>query len=182
MFLKIVETRVELYEFMDKYWEQYSSFHTWQFWTNVFMLLFPIFILYKVLDRKKAFEIGFYGFAVHTIASYLDIYGIRMGFWGYPYQISTYVAANIALDASLIPISFMLIYQYTYHNKKRFYLVTLIGICAFSFIIKPILKSHGLFYMGEGFTFLYLSLYYVAAIASSIAVVKIFHGFQKGKL
>lgn len=182
MFLKLTERRTEFFQDLDKYWQQYSSFDTWQFWTNVFMLLIPLFIFYKVLDRKRAFEIGFYGFAVHTITSYLDIFGIRMGYWGYPYQISTYIAANVALDAALIPVSFMLIYQYTYKNKKKYYLTSLLGIGAFSFILKPILKSHGLFYMGEGFTYLHLSMYYLAGIGFATIVVMIFHAFQDKKI
>ncbi|WP_227413546.1 CBO0543 family protein [Cytobacillus luteolus] len=141
LFESLVEKRVQFNNEIDQYWEQFSNIDTWQFWACVAMLIIPLIILFVLLDRTRVFEIGFYGFSIHAITLYLDTYGIKEGLWGYPFQLSPYIVSNFTLDASLIPVTFMLIYQFTFHRSRLFYISNLAGIIAFAFILKPIYEN-----------------------------------------
>ncbi|MCG0057242.1 hypothetical protein L6R34_33310, partial [Escherichia coli] len=49
-----------------EYWQQYSTPGSWQFWVTLGAFILPLVILYFLIDRKKAFHLGFYGFNVHV--------------------------------------------------------------------------------------------------------------------
>lgn len=179
VFHQIIEQRVEVTKLMDQYWELYSNIDTWQFWFNLLMLIIPLLVLYFLLDRRRVFEIGFYGFAIHSLGLYLDVYGIKEGLWSYPYQLSVKFAANLALDASLIPIFFMLIYQYTYHKPKVFYPLTLLGMIFFAYLFKPFLVLLDLFWMSENMNYSKLFFVYFVGIGSAVVITNIFHKLSK---
>ncbi|WP_246939204.1 CBO0543 family protein [Bacillus pinisoli] len=179
LFQQIIDRRRELSSLFHQYWEQYSSFHTWQFWVNVSFLLIPLVLLALFIDRKRIFEIGFFGFAIHSISIYLDVFGIHEGYWGYPYQVTSYLASNFALDGSLLPISCMFMYQFTY--KKGFIFYTgMIGLAIlFSFIVKPLFEKMGLFYLNPTMTYPKLFLYYIGGVVIAVIITKIFHKYSR---
>ncbi|MBM7662981.1 hypothetical protein JOC85_003807 [Bacillus mesophilus] len=178
-FKQIVENRIELFESFHEYWVLYSSFHTWEFWINLFLLIIPLLMLAVFIDRKRIFEIGFFGFAIHSIAIYIDIYGINEGLWGYPTQITSYLVSNFSLDASLLPISCMFVYQYTYKKGPIFYF-SVIGLAVlFAFILKPLFVRFGLFYMSPNFTYFQLLMFYLAGLAIAVIIANIFTRYSK---
>jgi hypothetical protein len=162
-----------------KYWLEYSAFDTWQFWFHVVMFLSPLIILYFAMDWKRALRLGFYGFNVHVWFGYFDDFGSTQGLWTYPYKMIPFVAHSIGLDASLVPVSFILVYQWIIKHNKNYYLYTLLLSVFLSFILKPIFVMHNLFKFNAWANYFHLFLSYIVILALSKVITDIFLRLQK---
>jgi hypothetical protein len=162
-----------------KYWQEFSAFDTWQFWFHVVMFVSPLIILYFAMDWKRALQLGFYGFNVHVWFGYCDDFGATQGLWTYPYKMIPFVAHSLGMDASLVPVLFILVYQWTIKHKKNYYLYTLLLSVFLSFILKPILVMHNLFRFNAWANYFHLFLSYVIILVLSKVITDIFLRFQK---
>jgi hypothetical protein len=161
------------------YWKDFSSFNTWQFWLMLLLFIIPLVIIFFNIDRKHAFQIGFYGFNVHVWFGYIDRFGTSQGYWDYPYQWLIFLPNSISLDASLIPVLYMLVYQRTWGNTKNYYLFTFILSAVLSFVVKPILSMSNLFKLYQGANFFHLFLGYIIILVLSKLITDLFLYFQK---
>ncbi|PMC36818.1 hypothetical protein CJ195_14510 [Bacillus sp. UMB0899] len=165
------------------YWFEYSSFDTWQFWVNVSFIIIPLIVLYIFIDKKRVFLLGFYGFNIHVWMVYSDAIGTRYNFFEYPYKAIPFLPIHVGIDTSLVPVLFILLYQWILHKKKNFYLYNLGLILFLSFIFKPIIVSHHLFHLKNGANFFYIFLLYVIVVLISRAITNVFlHLYSKFKL
>lgn len=162
------------------YWSTYSSFNDIKFWVVVCMLVIPLVVLYLKIDRSKMLLLGFYGLNYHVWFAYTNSIGINLGLWEYPYEVLP-VLPSFALDASFVPVCFMLTYQWTLNNGKNFYLYSTILSAVFAFIIKPILVGHHLFRMFYGINYLSLFLFYILFFVVSKLITNLFIKLQKNK-
>jgi hypothetical protein len=177
--IKTMKAQEEVNRGLVEYWLQYSAPNTVNFWINVFMLITPLVVLYFKIDRSRAFHLGFFGFNVHIWSAYFDAVGTRFGYWFYPHQAIPLLPINFGLDTSLIPVSFILLYQWTLNHKKNFYLYAL-GMCAgFAFVFKPYLSVFHLIYLSKGMNYFLLFLIYVVILVISILITKLFLYFEK---
>lgn len=165
LFNKLVHSTKSLTEEYSNYWLQYSSFYTWEFWLFIFIVISMLTLLYFLIDRQRIFLIGFFGFATHVIFAYTDITGMRLGLWGYPYHIIPFLP-SLSLDAAIIPISIMLVFQWVYRNQKNYYIYAFLTALFFGFVFKPILSSLNFFLKYEPITYfmiflIYLVLFYI---------------------
>ncbi|MGF7035630.1 hypothetical protein J2T17_006663 [Paenibacillus mucilaginosus] len=142
------------------YWKTYSHLGTWQFWVYLLTFAVPLVALVILINRKLAFRIGFYGLVVHLLATYIDTYATTHRLWQYPYRILPVVPFSVGLDVSLIPVIYMLFYQWTLRRRKNYYLYLLILAAGFAFVFKPLLVFLGLFRLYEG-SYLLLFLFYL---------------------
>ncbi|MGB3892138.1 MAG: CBO0543 family protein [Priestia megaterium] len=162
-----------------EYWQQYSTPGSWQFWVTLGAFILPLVILYFLIARKKAFHLGFYGFNVHVWFHYSDTAGVYNGLWTYPYQINTIIPVSFSLDASLIPVSFMLLYQWTINHHKNYYVYATVLCLFFAFIFKPLLTGIGFFQLHEWATYGYLFVFYLGVILLSKWITNLFLYFEK---
>lgn len=132
------------------YWNQYSSFDDWHFWLMVILGILPLVLLYFFIDRKRMFHLGFFGFSVHILHSYTDIAAAQIGTWTYPYKLIPIFPISFTFDASFIPVTFMLVYQWTLNHKKNFYLYAAIPAFFFGFVAKPLLVAINIAKPGAG--------------------------------
>ncbi|WP_409304201.1 CBO0543 family protein [Peribacillus sp. SCS-155] len=160
------------------YWSQYSDFGTWQFWINLAFLIIPLIVLYIFMDKRKALLLGFFGFNVHVWFTYIDTYGGTRALWYYPYKLLPVLPISFALDVSLVPVSYMLLYQWALNNKKNYYLFMLILSALFSFVLKPLLISLDLFELNRGANYFHLFLGYVAVGIVSKLITNLFLYFE----
>jgi hypothetical protein len=162
-----------------EYWKEFSHLGTWQFWVNAAMLAIPLIVLLFLIDRKKAFHLGFFGFNVHVWFTYIDAIGMRLTYWTYPYQFIPVMPVNFSLDASLIPVTFMLLYQWVINHNKNYYLY-MVGLSLFySFIFKPIFVSLHLFELNKGANYFHLFLGYMVIVILSKWITNLFLYFEK---
>jgi len=159
---KIRKAEVQQSERWVNYWNDYSNFHTWQFWVVLAMLIIPLIALLLFIDRRKIFQLGFYGYGVHIFFAFTDVIGVSRGWWIYPYKLLPGLPANFALDASFVPVSYILLYQYTLNKNKNYYIWLLLLCLVFGFFIKPILQGIGLFRFGGKENFFLLFILYIA--------------------
>ncbi|MEW9674531.1 CBO0543 family protein [Ammoniphilus sp. 3BR4] len=143
------------------------------------MLIIPLVVLYFLLDRRKAFLLGFLGFNVHVWFTYIDAYGIKQALWNYPFQITHVLPTGFALDASLIPVSYMLVYQWTLNQNKNYYIYTTILCISFAFIMKSLMVAFDLFQMYKGTNYFHLFIGYITIMLLSKWITNVFIHFQQ---
>jgi hypothetical protein len=142
------------------YWKTYSSVGTWQFWVALALLIIPLVVFVFMGDRKKAFRIGFYGLSIHMIATYIDLFATTHKMWEYPFKVLPFLPVSFSLDASLIPVAYALVYQWTLNYKKNYYLYMGILSVAFAFVFKPLLSWIGMFRLEES-SYIGLVIFYI---------------------
>lgn len=152
---------------------------TWQFWVNIAFLDLPLIALYFLIDKKKALLIGFFGFNVHVWFTNIDQFGVLRGLWNYPYYVIPFTPVSFVLDVSLVPVVYMLVYQWTINNNKNRYLYLTLVSAFLAFIFKPILTWLDLFRMYEWMNFVYLFCGYLILMLISIWITAFFLHLQK---
>ncbi|MGM8365699.1 CBO0543 family protein [Virgibacillus sp. W0181] len=179
--LKVIRGEAEkLSEYQIEYWQSFSSITTWQFWALVLILILPLIVLFIIIDKSKILLLGFFGLNYHVWFSYTNSIGVGLGLWEYPYHLIPSLP-SFSLDASLVPISFMLLYQWTLHHKKNIYLYSLFLSAIFAFILKPLLVNFHFFHMFSGVNYFHLFLFYMIFFIVSKLVTTLFVWLQKKK-
>ncbi|MDQ0483961.1 CBO0543 family protein [Guptibacillus hwajinpoensis] len=153
--------------FLD-YWKQFSNLDSWQFWVVLAMFLLPLVVLYFKIDRSKIFLLGFLGYSIHVLAAYTDALGIRKSWWDYPYVIFPQLPGSLGIDASVIPVYFILLYQWCLNKKKNYWLYGTLSAFGFTFIVKPLLIWLNVFELYTNFFVLLLSYLFVVYAAKLI--------------
>ncbi|WP_332871727.1 hypothetical protein [Paraliobacillus zengyii] len=87
----IYDKNEALNELFRSYWHAYSSFGTWQFWIVVLFFLSPLVLLYFKVDRKRIFEVFFFGYTVHMLWTYAEIILSRHGFFVHTYFLTPFI-------------------------------------------------------------------------------------------
>lgn len=168
--------KIELHyskEWLD-YWMKYSSFDSWQFWVVLALLIIPLLLLLFFMDWKKSLQLGFYGYNVHVFFTYIDVFGAEEALWFYPYKILPILPVNISLDVSLVPVSYMFVYQLVMHRKLNYY-VCMTGLSVIlAFVLKPIMDAFGLFQFDRGSTPFHLLIGYLVVGILAKVVTDIF--------
>lgn len=160
------------------YWKDFELYTTFEYWMMVSFLVVPLLILFFKIDKNKIFLIGFFGYSVNVIFAYVDSYGRHIGFWNYPFPIIP-VLPGLAIDSSLVPVTFMLVYQWTLNHKKNYYVYSIATAGIFSFIFKPLLVELGLFKMYENINYLHLFIGYVFVVLTAKFITNVFLWTQK---
>jgi len=111
---------------------------TWHWWLLLVLFIIPWLVWWKVVDRKRIFEILTYGFMVMIVTSLLDAIGVEFDLWEYHYQFIPLLDVFIVYDVSVIPIIYMLVYQY-FRTWKSFIFSNIVVSGLFSFALEPIL-------------------------------------------
>jgi hypothetical protein len=164
-----------------QYWLSYSNMGTWQFWFLSAFIIVPLTALYFLLDRKRALLIGFFGLNVHVWFQYIDTFGVTNGLWNYPHKLVPFLPVNLALDTAIVPVTYMLVYQWTTKHNKNFYLYGTALSMFLSFVFKHIMASLGLFELYRGMNYLYLFLLYLLTMVISKLITDLFVHFLKEK-
>ncbi|MBM7663296.1 hypothetical protein JOC85_004168 [Bacillus mesophilus] len=168
-FDQIVKMRKDSTEALMDYWIDFSLYTTLEYWFMVALLLVPLLVLFLKIDKSKIFLIGFFGYSCHVISFYINLLGINMGMWHYPIHLFPSIP-SFSIDASLVPVTLMLIYQWSLNKKKNYYLYALIFTMFFSFVFEPIIVSMGLFklYGDVNYLFRFINYALIAIIAKLI--------------
>lgn len=176
---KIQDIQSKLLNNSIDYWQEYSSFGTWQFWVVLSFFILPLIAIYVFIDKKRALLLGFFGFNVHVWFTYIDLLGGINNFWFYPYKIFPFFATSFALDVSLIPMLYMFVYQWTLNHMKNYYLYILILCGVLAFVFKPILSMLDLFELNKGTNYFHIFLAYILVALLSKIITNIFIYFQQ---
>ncbi|WP_019414192.1 hypothetical protein [Paenisporosarcina sp. TG20] len=161
-----------------KYWQSFSDFDTWQLWVIIVMMIVSLVVLFILIDKKNILLLGFFGFNYHVWFHYANAIGIKFALWEYPYQLIPFLP-TFALDAALVPICYMFLYQWTLKHDKNIYLYSLLLSGFFAFIFKPILVAFDYFHMFKGINYLHLFLFYMLFLIVSKLITNLFVWLQQ---
>jgi len=117
---------------------------TWQWWLLIALFVLPWIVWWHLVDRKRLTEICLFGMFVLATASWMDELGTELMLWYYPYKIIPYYPQLVPINYTVLPITFMLIYQYT--STWYSYVMTMTVMAAvFSWVAEPALKFMGIY-------------------------------------
>lgn len=94
---KIFEKNKEINALFDSYWNDYSNLETWQFWVVTFFFLSPLILLYFTVDRKRIFEVFFFGYTVHMLWTYGEIILARQGYFIHTYFLTPFIPYALSI-------------------------------------------------------------------------------------
>lgn len=161
-----------------EYWQTFSSFESWHFWILVLMSIVPLIVLFIFIDKRKMLLLGFYGLNIHVWMFYIDVIARGFGLWDYPYELIP-MLPSFSLDGSLIPVAYILLYQWTLNNNKNFYLYSLLLSAIYSFGVKAIMHYFHFFHMFKGMNYVYLFFVYVIVFVISKLITSLFLWLQQ---
>ncbi|MDF2985167.1 MAG: hypothetical protein K0R50_677 [Eubacterium sp.] len=113
---------------------------SYQFWVLLAMLIVPWIVWIKLIDKKRIQEIFIYGLLVVTVVTFFDELGCQLNLWEYKIDIEPYFPRLIPMNFSMLPVVYMLIYQY-FPKWKSFLLFNILAAVFFTFIGEPILVA-----------------------------------------
>lgn len=154
----VLELQKQLKDASMNYWLK-NVFNSWQWWLNLVTLILPIILWWKLVDKKKLIEIIVYGFLASSFAVFFDTIGETSVLWDYPYLIIPMDYILIDTDYSVLPVAYMLAYQY-FKSWKGFILANIVISAAFSFLAEPLLVWLGLYEL-HGWKYIYSFPFYV---------------------
>lgn len=131
----------EFIKLISSYWTHYSGFTSWQFWVILALLIIPLVILFFKIDRKRIFELLFFGYTAHILWTYYNIALERYGFLNHSYFLTPALPYALNITASMLPVTFILLYQYCTNKRKNYYLFAIIASAIFAFVLGP-LEGH----------------------------------------
>jgi hypothetical protein len=154
----IYEKSIDLNSSLISYWKEFSNIDSWQFWFVLALLIVPLIILYVTIDRTKIFEILFFGFSVHMMWTYIDTVLGSTTLFVHTYFLIPLLPFALSLTSSVLPVGFMLIYQYCLNHNKNFYLFAILVSALFSFGFAALELIMGLVDFNRGMNELYVFL------------------------
>ncbi|MFA4884762.1 MAG: CBO0543 family protein [Desulfotomaculaceae bacterium] len=141
---RMMELQQELLALRISDW--YEKVISFQWFFLVFLLIAPWIIWWRFVNRKNIAEIFSFGLLISVISSFLNATGLQLLLWSYPYKLLPYSSRAFSISYSVLPVIFMLMYQY-FRTWKSFATANVIMALIFAFILQPILKWMGMYTM-----------------------------------
>ncbi|WP_394138784.1 hypothetical protein [Cytobacillus oceanisediminis] len=155
---QIFKENKDMNSLITSYWHDYSNMGMWQFWLVISLLVLPLILLYFTVDRRRIFEVFFFGYTVHILWAYLDIVLQRYSFFVHTYFFTPIFPHALNMTASALPVGFLLLYQYCLNHKKNFLVYTLFLSAVFAFGFATIEALIGMLEFNKGMNQFYLFL------------------------
>ncbi|MFC7062089.1 CBO0543 family protein [Halobacillus seohaensis] len=175
---KIFEQKEQLNSLISKYYELYSGMDTWYLWFNIASILIPLIILYFKIDKKRLFEISFFGYTAHLLWANIDSVLSANNYLVHPHTLTHLTPTGITITAVLFPVTFMLLYQYCTNKEKSFYIYAIIFSLIFAYGFGGFSKAVDLLKMHKGMNLTYLFLIDIAVAFTALWVTKLFRKFK----
>ncbi|MFA5383228.1 MAG: CBO0543 family protein [Eubacteriales bacterium] len=159
----IVNAQQHLTMLRKEHWLSVELF-SFQWWLQLALLIIPWVIWWWLVDKERSGKIFAFGLLVLIFTSLMDNVGIELTLWGYPYLLVPYIVRFLAVKFSILPVSYMLIYQY-FPKWKPFITANIIFSFVASFIAEPIFVWLNLYqmykwkYVYSFFIYILLSLF-----------------------
>lgn len=172
-FDQIVKMGKEGQKALNDYWVEYSIYNSFEYWFMVMLFIVPLIVLFFKIDKRKLFFMGFYGYSIHMLFGYIDLYNKNSGVLNYPFPMIPAVP-GISLDSSFVPVTFMLVYQWTLNHKKNYYVYTVLTSAVLAFVFKPLLIGLGLFKLYGSTNYFFLFICYLIVIILAKVITDVF--------
>ncbi|MBU2702681.1 hypothetical protein Ga0466249_003816 [Sporomusaceae bacterium BoRhaA] len=141
-----------------------ECFGTWRWWLLVALLIMPWIAWFKLVEKKKIVELSLYGIIIMVVTITLDEVGFVLSMWHYPLDVFPMLPRLTSIDYALLPVTYMLIYQY-FSSWKSFFRVMAIASAFFSFIAEPLMTFLGFYQLLTWKHYYSYPIYIVLALA-----------------
>jgi hypothetical protein len=168
-YLELLKIREQLHQVSVTQWKQASVF-TWEWWLLIGLTIIPLIVWWNIIDKKRAYEIAFYGCMINIFAVILDDIGTDLIWWGYPVKLEPLVPPLLTADSILVPIVLMIVYQLFATSWKSFFIANLIAGAVIAFVAEPIFVWIG-YYQLIKWKLIYSFLFYILASSLSRFIV-----------
>ncbi len=167
LYLQIYNLKEKQGKLESEYWQLTSNVETWYFWFNISFFFIPLFILYKFIDRERIFEISFYGYSVHMISSKVNGALEANNLVVHPHDLTSLFPSGMTVTAVILPVAYMLLYQYCTKKNKNFYVYALLLtiFIAYGLDYVFVLSDYLRLNKGMNLTYLLLLNFLVASLA-----------------
>lgn len=133
---ELIEMKRKLKELRNEHWIN-EVFLTFNWWFLLFITVIPWLIWWSLVDQKSLFRMICYGALISTFAILLDDIGSYYLLWIYKYQLVPISPRLNPIDLSVMPVTYMLVYQY-FRKWKSFVIAQTVLAFGAAFICEPI--------------------------------------------
>lgn len=139
---RMMELQKELLALRISSW--YEKIFSFQWFFIAFLIIVPWIIWWRLVNKKYITEIFSFGLLITITASLLNEAGLTLLLWRDPYTLLPVPPRWFAPAYSVLPVTFMLIYQY-FRTLKSFTIATIVLAAISAFVFQPILTWLGIF-------------------------------------
>ena len=140
---EIREAQVKLHQLTHKNWYNHD-FLTLDWWLLIIVMILPWIIWWKLVDKDSLIEITLYGLFIALFSGILDTIGFSLGLWSYPNKVIPINPPLFPADFTLLPVTYMLLYQY-FTSWKPFIIASTIVFGVYTFAGEPFLEWLGVY-------------------------------------
>jgi len=159
-FEDVVRIQKEADEALRRYWADEVFLVSYQWWVILGLTFIPFIVWWKIVDRKRLFEIATYGLLVSTVSVIFDAIGVETDLWEYRYREVPLLDVLMVFDISVMPVVFMIAYQY-FNTWKSFAAAHIVLAAVFAFVAEPLLVWMDI-YVLMGWKYIYSFPVYLA--------------------
>jgi len=137
-FKDLSDSTKKLRDLSYEHWLRYELF-TFDWWFLLIISIIPFIIWWRLLDKNRMNEIILFGLFVGLISVIIEYIGEYIAlWWGYKIKLFPGVTLFFPFDLTILPVSYMLVYQY--FPKWRSFFIGMIGLSfGAAFIFEPLL-------------------------------------------
>ncbi|WP_152640146.1 CBO0543 family protein [Virgibacillus necropolis] len=117
-----------------------NTLFSFQWWILVTITVVLWMIWAVMVDKKRLNIILLVGLITSLLALIMDDIGISLNLWTYPSQLTYFVSRLYPVDVAIIPVFYMLLYQYFRAWKSYLVVLTLLSLFAI-FVSEPIFSE-----------------------------------------
>ncbi|WP_343270262.1 CBO0543 family protein [Lentibacillus songyuanensis] len=119
---------------------------TFNWWFLLVLMIVPLVIWWRLLDKTRTMEIAFYGLCIVIIAITLDVAGVVLSAWTYGYKLVQFFPPLAPVDFGTLPVLYMLIYQWVPRWKPFIFIIIFFAVF-WAFIAEPIFIWMKIYYL-----------------------------------
>ena len=140
---KVIDLQEQNAHMLKSYFFEHVFF-TPQWWI-LLLISISLWVTWLFLvDKSRLQSLLMIGLLISIQAIVYDDVGISMAAWNYPYPLSYFTSRLDVVDIAILPVSYMLLYQY--FPKWKTYLIATVAFCLFaSFIAEPLFVHFNLY-------------------------------------
>lgn len=168
---KYIRTQEKLTELRIDYFFEHVLF-SYQWWLLIIFTIVPWLIWWKLVDRRRLKAILACGLMIALLAIILDDIGLTMSLWAYPYQTFFVTSRMNSVDMAILPVFYMLIYQY-FTKWPHYTAVVLLFAFFAAYIAGPLFDALGMYIKLKWEYFYSVPVYFLIGVLAKWIIDKV---------
>ncbi len=132
----ILQLKMQLRDAAFEHFARYELFSA-VWWMLLGLAVVPLIIWWKLVDKKRLFEISMFGLLLGLTATFLDVIGTDYGLWVYRVHMLPETAVLVPVDFVVLPVIQMYVYQRC-PKWGKYLLFSLLSAAVQSFAAEPL--------------------------------------------